>query len=85
MWSAEPMGRALRLPRNIDLDPSLDGSFGAFTSGKPMRVRLQFKSVTACLVSERQWHQSHKITPIAGREDKIELTMTGPDSPEVLG
>jgi proteasome accessory factor B len=87
MQGAEPTNRTFKLPRNFDLDARLDDSFGAHTSGKPVRVRLRFSSVAARLVSERQWHRTQEIVPVkeSGADaDEIELTMSVPESPELL-
>ncbi|PZR70948.1 MAG: DNA-binding protein [Chthoniobacterales bacterium] len=53
--------KSFRRPADFSISRILSGSFGVFSSGKKHRIRLQFDSFAARLVSERTWHESQRV------------------------
>ncbi|MEN3369655.1 MAG: hypothetical protein V7609_1798 [Verrucomicrobiota bacterium] len=55
--------KGFRRPADFSISRILSGSFGVHSAGKKQRIRLQFDSFAARLVSERTWHESQRIQP----------------------
>ena len=62
-----------RRPADFSIAKHLGDSFGVFKGKARHRVRIHFDAFAARLVSERQWHASQKMRPLAGGE--LELSM----------
>ena len=60
-------------PKNFSVDRLLKGSFGVFSGGEPMGLRIWFDRSRGQLIRERKWHHSQKIKELGNGE--IELTL----------
>jgi predicted DNA-binding transcriptional regulator YafY len=60
-------------PPDFSIEAHLSDSFGVFKGRAKHRVRIQFDSFAARLVSEREWHPTQKSRPLPGGE--LELSM----------
>ena len=62
-----------RRPADFSIAEHLGDSFGVFKGKARHRVCIRFDAFAARLVSERQWHASQKLKPLASGE--LELSM----------
>ena len=62
-----------RRPADFSIAKHLGDSFGVFKGKARHRVRIHFDAFAARLVSERQWHPSQKMRPLA--DGDLELSM----------
>lgn len=62
-------------PADFSITAHLGDSFGVFKGRARHRVRLRFDPFAARLVSERQWHASQKLRPLAGGELELRLEL----------
>ncbi len=60
-------------PADFTIAGHLGGSFGVFAGDGKFRIKVRFDAFAARLVSERQWHVSQRLKPLA--EGGIEMTM----------
>src|SRR6266853_1259490 len=58
--------KGFRRPADFSITKILSGSFGVFSSGRKYRIRLQFDSYAARLVSARSWHGAGRIRALPG-------------------
>ena len=58
--------QTFRRPADFSLSKMMKDSFMAFETGKPQTVRLRLDDFAARLASERVWHKSQKLKPLAG-------------------
>jgi proteasome accessory factor B len=70
-------------PKNFSIEKQLKGSFGVFSGGELIPIRIWFGRARAQLMRERKWHQSQKITELANGE--IELSLELSSFTEVVG
>ncbi len=66
-----------RRPANFSISKVLSGSFGVFQGGKKHRIRLQFDSFAARLVSERSWHESQRFREAKDGSATLEMELAG--------
>lgn len=60
-------------PKNFSIDKLLQGSFGVFSGGEVVPIRICFGRARAQLIRERRWHHSQAIKELGNGE--IELSM----------
>ena len=60
-------------PKDFSVDKLLEGSFGVFSGGELIPIRIWFDRSRAQLIRERRWHQSQEIKELGNGE--IELRM----------
>jgi proteasome accessory factor B len=72
---AKANGIRFNRPADFSITKHLSGSFGVFSGREQHRVRIHFDAFAARLVSERQWHPSQKIKPLADGEIEIALQL----------
>ena len=58
--------QTFKRPADFSLSKMMKDSFMAFETGETRRVRLRLDDFAARLASERVWHKSQKLTPLAG-------------------
>ena len=63
-------------PAEFSITKHLSESLGVFTGTGRFKVRLAFDEFAGRLVSERQWHVSQKIVPLAGGGLELSLELT---------
>jgi proteasome accessory factor B len=63
-------------PKDFSVDKFLKGSFGVYSGGKPIEIRIWFDSFAARLVQERMWHHSQKVHQLSNNEIELTLTLT---------
>ncbi len=63
-------------PEDFSVDKFLKGSFGVYSGGKPIEIRIWFDSFAARLVQERMWHHSQKVHQLPNNEIELTLTLT---------
>jgi proteasome accessory factor B len=63
-------------PAGFSVEEFFGSSFGVFTGSKRHRIRIRFDSMAGQLVSERTWHHSQKLTPLAGGEAELSLELS---------
>ena len=64
-----------RRPANFSISKVLSGSFGVFEGGKKHRIKLQFDSFAARLISERTWHESQKFRQAKDGSATLEMEL----------
>ncbi len=64
-------------PADFSINKLLRGSFGAHSGKEKHRIKLQFDSFAARLISERIWHESQRIRPKPDGSIVLELELTG--------
>jgi proteasome accessory factor B len=69
--------KGFRRPPDFSISRILSGSFGVHSAGKKQRIRLQFDSFAARLVSERTWHESQRIQPLPDGSMILRLELGG--------
>jgi len=69
--------KRFRRPADFSIAQVLSGSFGVHSAGKKQRIRLQFEGFAARLVSERKWHESQRIRPMADGSIVLQLELGG--------
>jgi proteasome accessory factor B len=77
MIKVRDTGAKFRRPADFSITKHLSDSFGVFKGKSPHRVRIHFDSFAARLVSERVWHPSQRIKPLAGGEIQMSITLGG--------
>ena len=60
-------------PKSFSIDKLLKGSFGVFSGGELVPIRIWFGRARAQLIRERRWHHSQAIKELGNGE--IELSM----------
>jgi predicted DNA-binding transcriptional regulator YafY len=60
-------------PQNFSIGDMMASSFSAFETPKPTRVVVRLDAFAARLASERVWHKSQKIKPVAGGGAELTL------------
>jgi len=67
-----------------EVDPSIyfKDSFGIFTSGKPVPVKVEFSPLIAPFVKERRWHDSQKV--VSKSDGSIVVSLEVALSPELI-
>lgn len=61
-------------PRDFSATKLLQHSFGIFSGGSPVTVRILFDSFAARLIRERHWHPSQQV--VERPQGKLELSLT---------
>jgi proteasome accessory factor B len=74
MRSVKETGDRFKRPADFSVNEHLGDSFGVFKGTGRYKVRIQFTSFAARIVSERVWHGSQKLSWTANGD--LELTMT---------
>jgi predicted DNA-binding transcriptional regulator YafY len=76
MRKLQVKARRFQRPRNFDIDKLLQGSFGIFSGGKVVPLRIWFGRGRAQLIRERKWHQSQKIKELGNGEIELRLELS---------
>jgi proteasome accessory factor B len=63
-------------PKNFSIDKLLKGSFGVFSGGELVAIRIWFGRSRAQLIRERKWHHSQKITELGNGEIELILELS---------
>ena len=63
-------------PKNFSIDKLLKGSFGVFSGGELVSIRIWFGRSRAQLIRERKWHHSQKITELGNGEIELILELS---------
>jgi len=69
--------KGFRRPADFSITKILSGSFGVFSSGKKIRIRLQFDPYAARLIAERTWHESQRIRSRRDGSITLQLDLGG--------
>ena len=63
-------------PKTFSIDKLLKGSFGVFSGGEVVPIRIWFARSRAQLIRERKWHQSQKIRELGNGEIELSLELS---------
>ena len=63
-------------PKDFSIDKVLKGSFGVFSGGELVRIRIWFARSRAQLIRERKWHHSQKIKELGKGEIELSLELS---------
>jgi proteasome accessory factor B len=63
-------------PKNFSIDKLLQGSFGVFSGGKVVPIRIWFARSRAQLIRERKWHHSQQIKELGKGEVELSLELS---------
>jgi predicted DNA-binding transcriptional regulator YafY len=63
-------------PKNFSIDKLLKGSFGVFSGGEVVTIRIWFARSRAQLIRERKWHHSQKIKEVGRGELELSLELS---------
>jgi predicted DNA-binding transcriptional regulator YafY len=63
-------------PRDFSVDRLLKGSFGVFSGGELVEMRIWFDAFAAQLVKERRWHQSQEIRELGNGEIEYRVKLS---------
>ena len=63
-------------PKNFSMDKLLKGSFGVFSGGDVVPIRIWFGRARAQLIRERKWHHSQMIKELANGEIELSLELS---------
>src|SRR5436309_1262974 len=69
--------KGFRRPADFSIAEVLRGSFGVHSAGKDQRIRIEFDSFAARLVTERKWHESQRVRENATGSMVLELELGG--------
>jgi len=83
MRNLEVLSNRFERPKNFSVDKLLKGSFGVFSGGDLVPIRIWFSRERAQLMRERRWHQSQQLKELGNGE--IELTMELSSFTEIVG
>ena len=64
-------------PKDFDPEDYLGRSFGMFSEGKQVQVRIEFSKEAARTVLEREWHPTQRIEPRPGGKVLLKMTVQG--------
>jgi len=64
-------------PKDFSLDKYLKGSFGVYSGGEMMEMKVWFSRARAQVVRERKWHRSQKIRELGNGEIEYSVTLSG--------
>ena len=70
------LDRRFERPKDFSIDKLLKGSFGVFSGGKPIPLRIWFGRSRAQLIRERKWHHSQKIKELGKGEIELSLELS---------
>jgi len=70
-----PLKKTFQRPADFSVAEMMGDSFAAFQSTKPARVRIRLDSIGARLASERLWHKSQKLKPLASGGAELTLNV----------
>jgi proteasome accessory factor B len=73
MTRPKVMARTFRRPEDFSIGEMMSGSFAAFETTKISRVKLRLDAVGARLASERIWHKSQRMKPLANGSAELTL------------
>ena len=63
-------------PKDFSIDKLLKGSFGVFSGGAPVHIKIWFARARAQLIRERKWHHSQKIKELGKGEIELGLELS---------
>jgi len=63
-------------PKDFSVDKYLKGSFGVYSGGELMEMKIWFSRARAQVVRERQWHRSQKIRELGNGEIEYSVTLS---------
>ena len=70
------MATRFERPKNFSIDKLLQGSFGVFSGGELVAIRIWFGRSRAQLIRERKWHHSQKIRELGNGEIELRLELS---------
>jgi predicted DNA-binding transcriptional regulator YafY len=76
MKSLEVLREQFERPKDFSIDKVLKGSFGVFSGGDPIPIRIWFDRERAQLMRERKWHHSQKIKELRNGEIELRLELS---------
>ena len=63
-------------PKNFSVDKLLKGSFGVFSGGELIAIRIWFGRSRAQLLRERKWHHSQQIKELGNGEIEVRMELS---------
>ena len=63
-------------PKNFSVDQLLKGSFGVFSGGELIAIRIWFGRSRAQLLRERKWHHSQQIKELGNGEIEVRMELS---------
>src|SRR4029077_17103571 len=63
-------------PKNFSVDQLLKGSFGVYSGGELIAIRIWFGRSRAQLLRERKWHHSQQIKELGQGEIELRLELS---------
>jgi len=63
-------------PAGFNPEKALKGSFGIFSGGEPVEIRIWFDAFAGRLIRERLWHHSQQVQALPHDELELKLTLT---------
>ena len=75
--SIKPTTAAFERPKDFDPEDYLGRSFGMFSEGEQVQVKIEFAREAARTVMEREWHPTQRIEPRPGGKVLLKMTVQG--------
>ena len=63
-------------PKDFSIDQFLKGSFGVFSGGASIEIRIWFDAWAARFIRERTWHHTQSIKRLRNAELELKLTLS---------
>jgi proteasome accessory factor B len=68
--------RKFQRPKDFSVDKLLKGSFGVFSGGKTLEMKIRFDRARAQLMRERKWHHSQKVRELGNEEVEVTFQLS---------
>ena len=75
--SIRPSNAAFERPKDFDPEDYLGRSFGMFSEGEQVQVKIEFSKEAARTVMEREWHPTQRVEPRPGGKVLLKMTVQG--------
>jgi predicted DNA-binding transcriptional regulator YafY len=75
--SIKPTGTSFERPKEFDPEDYLGRSFGMFSEGDQVQVKIEFAREAARTVLEREWHPTQRIEQRPGGKVLLKMTVQG--------
>jgi predicted DNA-binding transcriptional regulator YafY len=75
--SIKPSNAVFERPKDFDPEDYLGRSFGMYSEGEQVQVKIEFAKEAARTVMEREWHPTQRIEPRPGGKVLLKMTVQG--------
>jgi len=73
----KPSAAIFERPKDFDPEDYLGRSFGMFSEGEQVQVKIEFAKEAARTVLEREWHPTQRLEPRPGGKVLLKMTVQG--------